>query len=296
MAQWTLSDIRQKIRQVTGRLSPNEMTDDELNDRINKFYQYTFPAEVKLDRNRTYYEFLTTPNQAYYTPSSSYTNFEPPATVDMMDLSWYQEPSVFFQNNPLSVRSSYPWTGDGVTVNFTTTISGVSIYPGTLVVTDNTEVFEDTNKIWGTADIAMTGSGGGASTVNYSTGVITIGFAVAPTSGQDILLSYTPFTPGSPQAILYYNNEFQLYPVPDTAYKIRVKAYQIPDELTLSTDRPLLDQWGLCVAYGTARDLLVDYGEMDSYADVTVLYKEQVSYVINRTSQNLLNTRAMPSF
>lgn len=277
-------------------MSPNDISDDELNERINKFYQFTFPAEVKLDRNRTYYEFLTTPNQAYYTPSSSYTNFEPPATIDMMELSWYQEPAIFFQNNPHSVSTTYPWTGDGVTVNFTTTISGVYIFPGTLVVTDNVEVFEDITDTYGTADIWITGSGGGTASVNYSTGVITAGFAIAPASGQKILLSYTPFTPGQSQACLYYNHRFQLYPVPDTSYKIRVKAYQIPDELTLSTDRPLLDQWGLCIAYGTARDLLVDYGEMDSYADVTVLYKEQVSYVINRTSQNLLNTRAMPSF
>ena len=59
MATWTLLDIRHKIRQVTGRLSANEMTDAELDDRINKFYQYTFPAETKLDQNHTYYELIT---------------------------------------------------------------------------------------------------------------------------------------------------------------------------------------------------------------------------------------------
>lgn len=296
MAQWTLSEIRKKVRQVTGRLSQNEMTNTEIDDRINKYYQYTFPAEVKLDRNHTYYEFLTTPNQAYYTPSTSYTNFEPPALINMLDIEWYQEPAIFFQNNPMSVTSGYPWTGDGATANFTTTISTTSIYPGTIIITDNTEVFQDTNKTWGTSDITMTGSLGGTATVNYSTGVITVGFFGAPTNGQDILLSYVPFIPGTPQAVLYYNHEFQFYPVPDTAYKFRIKAYSAMDALVLATDKPLLDQWGPCIAYGTARDMFVDFGEMDSYADTTVLYKEQVSYVMNRTAQNLLNTRAMPNF
>lgn len=296
MAQWTLAEIRKKVRQVTGRLSVNEMSNNEIDDRINKYYQYTFPAEVKLDRNHTYYEFLTIPNQPYYTPSASYTNFEPPATLDMLDIEWFQDPAVFFQTNPMSVTSGNPWVGDSVTANFTTTISSASIYPGTIIITDNIEVFQDTNKTWGTSDITMTGSLGGTATVNYSTGVINVGFFGAPASGQNILLSYVPFRAGMPQSSLYYNHEIQFSPVPDTAYRFRVKAYSAMDPLVLSTDRPLLDQWGPCIAYGTARDLFVDFGEMDSYADVSVLYKEQVSYVMNRTAQNLLNTRAMPNF
>lgn len=296
MATWTKAEIRKKIRQVTGRLSQNEMTDDELDDRINKYYQYTFPAEVKLDRNHTYYEFLTTPNQAYYTAPDMYTNFEPPATVDGMCLAWYQDPAQFFQYNPMQITTVYPWTGDGVTVNFTTTISSGSIFPGTLVITDNTEVFQDTNKTWGTADVNLTSSLGGTSTVNYSTGVITVAFFAAPAIGQVINLSYSAYIAGMPRAVLYYNNEFQFSTVPDTAYRFSVKAYTKLDSLVLATDRPLLDQWGPCIAYGTARDICVDFGEMDSYAEITSLYKEQVAYVLNRTSQNLLNIRALPNF
>jgi len=296
MATWTLLEIRKKVRQVTGRLSQNEMSDNEIDDRINKYYQYTFPAEVKLDRNHTYYEFLTTPNQAYYTSPDMYTNFEPPATLDMMLLEWYQDPAKFFEANPMQITKTYPWTGDGVTANFTTTISGGSIFPGTLVITDNTEVFQDTNKTWGTSDINMAGSLGGNATVNYSTGAIVVGFSLPPSNGQTISVSYTAFTPGRSRAVLYYNNEFQFAVPPDTAYRFRVKAYTKMDALVLSTDQPLLDQWGPCLAYGTARDICVDYGEMDSYSDITILYKEQVAYVMNRTSQNLLNMRAMPNF
>ena len=44
MATWDFADIKKKVRQVTGRLTENELSTSELEDRINKFYQYTFPA------------------------------------------------------------------------------------------------------------------------------------------------------------------------------------------------------------------------------------------------------------
>jgi len=66
--------------------------------------------------------------------------------------------------------------------------------------------------------------------------------------------------------------------------------------LTSSTQTPDLNEWGPCIAYGTSRDLFADYGEMDSYAETTILYKEQVSYILTRTAQDLLNTRAQPHF
>jgi len=295
MATWTKLEIRKKIRQVTGRLSSNEISDTELDDRINKFYQYTFPAEIKLERNHTYYEFLTTPNQPYYDAPEGYINFEPPALIDMMLIEWHQDPAMFFRYYPLQITSETPWTGDGVTAVFSTTIDEY-IYPGTLVITDNTEVFSDTNQTWTTSDVAMTGSLGGTATVNYLTGVVNVAFLGAPASGQTIPVSYTAFTPGRPSAVLWYNNKFQFDPVPDTAYRFRVKAYTRLAPLVLATDRPLLDEWGPCIAYGTARDLCADYGEMDSYAEITALYKEQVYYALTRTAQNLLNERAVPSF
>ena len=296
MSIWTVFDIKKKIRQVTGRLSSMEISDDELLDRMNKFYQYTFPAEVKLDRNHTYYEFLTVPNQPYYNSPDMYTNFEPPAFLDMQQIDWYQDPTVFFQRNPLQITSSKPWLGDGITAAFTTTILSTSIYPGTMVITDDVETFEDVNLLWSNSPVTVYGSLGGNATIDYVTGIVTVGFFTAPASGTTIRLSYTGFKAGKPTSVLYYNNEFQFFTVPDTAYRFKVKAYTKLAPLIAATDRPLLDQWGPCIAYGTARDIHIDYGESDAYAEVSSLYKEQVAYCLNRTSQNLLNVRSTPSF
>ena len=81
-----------------------------------------------------------------------------------------------------------------------------------------------------------------------------------------------------------------------SAYRFQCKAYKIVDPLVNATDRPPLDEWGPTIAYGTARNIVVRYGEMDTYAELTALYKEQVAYILVRTEQTLLNTRAAPDF
>ncbi len=306
MSNWTLAEIRKKARQVSGRYSLQELSNDQLDEYINKYFQYTFPAELKLERAHTFYEFLTVANQQKYTLPTGYTNFEPLATLDNLSLLWYQEPTSFSENNPENVGRQTIGTGDGTTTTFTGTAQSFPILPATTVVTDDLEVFEDTNTTFGITDITITGSLGGTATLNYSTGALSVTFNTAPLTGQSIRFSYIQFQAGRPTAVLLYNNQFTFFPVPDTAYRFNAKAYANTlvttaagvnaIEFVNATDRPLLDEWGPSIAYGTARDIHADYGEMDAYAEVTALYKEQLAYVLRRTNQNLLNTRAQPHF
>lgn len=299
MSTWSLSDIRTKTRRVTGRLTPGELSNDDLDDYINRYYTLTFPAELKLEQKHTYYEFLTTENQAWYDlPETTYTNFEPPATMDNYDLLWYQDPTSFYAANfeNQNIVRVTPFTGDGATVTFATTVQQFPIMPDSLVITDNTEVFEDTSKTWTTANVNLTGSLSGTAVINYDTGSVSVTFNTAPANGQNIILSYMQFAPTRPQSVLMYDNQFQFYPVPDTAYRFRVKAYSVVTPLLNATDTPDLNEWGPCIAYGAARDILADLGEMEAYVEVTALYKEQLAYVLRRTTQNLLNTRSTPKF
>ncbi len=296
-SEWTLSRIQQKVRQVTGRFTPSEMSNDELRLRINQYYTLIFPAEVKLEQKHVYYQFTTEANQAFYDqPRTTYTNFQPPATCNNLSMLWYQDPAYFLATNPLQYVFLSQWTGDGSTTNFTTTVTGFPIMPGTTTVSDNFELFEDANEDWSYDTVVVTGSEGGTLNLNYDTGSIDVTFATAPPNGQTINLNYVVFSPDRPQAILMYNNQFQLWPVPDQQYIIKMKAYSVVEELVDATDTPYLNEWGPCIAYGTSRDILADYGELDGYAEITALYKEQVAYVLKRTNQTLLNSRASPSF
>lgn len=306
MAIWSLSEIRQKVRQVSGRYSPDELSNAQLDEYINKYFQYTFPAELKLDRFHTYYEFLTSANQQTYTYPSGYVNFEPPATIDRLSILWYQDPAAFYENNPENIARQTIGTGDGVTTVYGGTASNFPILPGTTVVTDNVEVFQDTSTSYTTSNITLTGSLGGTGSLNLSTGVVSVSFNTAPSSGQSIYYSYIQFQAGRPTAVLLYNNQFTFYPVPDTSYRFKTKAYantlvvdtngDTQPSFSNSTDRPLLDEWGPAIAYGTARDIVADFAEADAYRDITFLYKEQLAYSLRRTNQNLLNTRAQPNF
>jgi len=297
MSTWTKAKILQKIRKITGRFSENEMSNTELGERLNQYYQLRFPAEVKLEQKYVFYDFLTTPNQATYAvPDTLYTNYEQPVTVNNLSMLWYQDSTKFENENPLQYNFAKPWTGDGVTVTFTTTLGGFPIYPSTLTISDNTETFEDTTTTWTDADITLTGSLGGTATINYSTGAISVTFNAAPDDGQLIYLNYVKFEANRPQAMLYFENTFTLSPPPDQPYVIKMKAYKVVTALTNATDRPELDEWGPCIAYGTSLGIFADYGEMDSYSQVSQLHKEQISLVLTRTEQDLSNTRAMPNF
>ena len=306
MVQWNLTEIRQKIRQITGRYSPDELSNEQLDVYINKYFQYTFPAEMKLDRFHSYYEFVTTPNQQTYDYPSGYVNFEPEAFVDGRSILWYQNPSIFDSNQPENFVRVSLGTGDGATTNFTTTTQSTPILPNTLVAGDSVETFQDTTTVYTANNVSITGSQGGTAIINYSTGSISVTFNTAPVDGDNISLAYVNFISGRPTSVLLYNNQLKFYPVPDQAYRFKASAYSNvlvttaagtnTTDFSNSTDRPLLDEWGPTIAYGTGRDIVSDYGEMESYAQLTALYKEQLAYIARRTHNNLLNTRAMPNF
>lgn len=306
MANWTWGEIRQKVRQVSGRYSTDELTNDKLLEFGNRYIQYTFPAEVKVERIHTFYEFLTSANQQSYTLPDGYVNFEPTATIDRLSVLWYQDPVAFYENNPEQVGRLTLGTGDGSTTTFSGTANGYPILPGTAVITDQTEIFQDTSTSYSTATIALTGDQGGTGTINLSTGAVSVTFNTAPASGVNVYFSFIQFRTGRPTAVLLYNNKFTFYPVPDTSYRFRSKAYSnsavqsasgtVQQTFQLTTDRPLLDEWGPAIAYGIARDVVSNYGEMDAYQEISALYDEQLSYIMRRTEQNLLNTRAQPQF
>jgi hypothetical protein len=293
MFTWTLAEIRKKLRQVTGRFNLTDISISELDKYINRYYLYELPALVKLEQNLVIYEFITSANQATYAfPLETYTNFHPEATVNNLPLNWHSDPYSFHRD---SYSFSDEWIGDGATKTFTTTLT-TPIKPGSLTISSTDEYFKDSSTTWTTADVVLSGSEGGSALINYNTGSVAVTFNTAPTLSENIKVNFCTLTTGRPQDILVYNSQFELYPVPDQAYVVQMNAYQQLDALTDATDTPFLNEWGPCIAYGAARSLFADYGETDAYAETGVLHNEQISLILTRTVENLLNTRAIPNF
>jgi len=302
MASWSLSEIRSKVRQLSGRLSVAETSNEQIDEYINKYFQYEFPAAVKLNRNYTTFEFNTEYGTKEYDFSDEYTNFVPEATLERMTIEVYQEPDVFYALNPESVQRYSTWSGDGTTVAFSNTYSdNVPIAAGSVIVDDTVEVFEDDG-----AGVLVSNLGGAGGTVNYTTGAVSVTFATAPTSGQAIQCSFIQNSLGMPSAVMMFNNKFTFNPVPDKAYRFRIKAWSllyvkpvtgsIKQTFTLATDRPLQDEWGPAIALGASRRIASDYGEMDRYGELTALYQEQINLILTRTCIDLESTRVLPTF
>jgi len=301
---WNLSEIRSKVRQLSGRLSVAESSNEQIDEYINKYFQYEFPATVKLNRNYTMFEFNTEYGVKDYDFSDEYTNFVPDATIDRMTIEVFQEPDSFYALNPESVQRYSTWSGDGATVTFTNTYSSnVPIKRGSVIVDDTVEIFTDSTS--GALGI-LTGSEGGAGTVNYTTGVVSVTFATAPTDGQAIQCSFIELSLGQPSAVMLFDNKFTFNPVPDKAYRFSIKAWTLltvkpssgsnKSSFTLASDRPLQDEWGPAIALGASRRIASDYGEMERYGELTALYKEQINLILTRTCIDLESTRVLPTF
>jgi len=103
---WTLAQLRSKVRELTGQLSASQLSDSVLNDTINDFYQNAFPNEVELPELKTFYTFDTVDGTGSYSLPSSVLRLEKPITVDdgdgdaVVKLGFWTDANAFFTLYP----------------------------------------------------------------------------------------------------------------------------------------------------------------------------------------------------
>jgi hypothetical protein len=301
---WTLAQIRLKARNLSGRQSLLDLPNDILDEYINHYLQYEFPAEVKLNKLYTEKTIIVERHVAEYAFPDGFTNFVPEAKIDYFGLTFFQEPDLFEDAFALSVQRVTAFSGDGSTTAFATTLGDgyLPIRDGSVLIDDFVEIGVDDGS--GVLISSITDVSGG--TINYATGAISYTFQTAPALGQSIYVSFVTNPIGRPIAVLMHDSKFTLYPVPDRAYRLLLKAWTLSivvdssgdtkQYFTDSSDRPRLDEWGVMIALGTARRICSDYGEIERYQELSMLLKEQVGYVNTRTLIDLESARALPQF
>lgn len=230
---WTLQDIINKVRSVTGTPSTDQLSNQEVIDYINNYYVYVMPFELKEQIQNNFLRFITTPGVNVYNFPGGYFTDQPGAYADGFPLIFYQDPDIFYQDWPQQYAVDNIATGDGVTATFTgglqnppviigsviiasddptgfqqvvtdqagnvvtqtiatgnggTTYNGtLTAYPilaGSLTITNGVENFVDNG--FG----ILTGNKGGSGTIVYSTGVWSVTFNTAVTSGVAISATY----------------------------------------------------------------------------------------------------------
>lgn len=252
---WTLSSLREEVRQITGFVSTSQISDSDINLFINRFYQNTLPSELNLPALTDFWEFNTSKNVDVYANLSSNYSLDNPATINGFEALIYTDAATFYSDFPQFYDRTNIATGNGATTNYTGTLTSLSVYAAVgVTITDSVETFVYTSLA--SDVITLTGDLGGTATINRTTGAYNITFNTNVISGNAIYVSYEYYTPQQPSSLLLYEKQVTLRPVPDGVYSVKIAISSVPTELTLDSSTLANDSWGKLVSYGASRDLL----------------------------------------
>ena len=121
-------------------------------------------------------------------------------------------------------------------------------------------------------------------TINYLTGAVSITNFISPVpTGNAINIQYIPYVASRPQSVVFFEDQFIFWPVPDQAYTVSFEVYKYPTELINSTDDPQLREWWQLLAYGAADKIFADNADLDSLTKFRPLLEEQMKLVQRRT-------------
>lgn len=309
MAEANLIKIRTKIRRITDSPSVAQITDNELNEYINTFYQFDFPAHLRLFTNFVPFQFYTSPNVDSYSTNSeplssvnTLSDFKnrvlsvhPPIYIDGETAFYTQSPGEFYGIYPKNkeVKDTQLKT-DGVISSFTGTLSSKPVQRQTVSFTSESVAglplnLVDSGSVTVGFEALLTGDGGGL--INYETGAFTLNFSAAPSALARITSHVLPYKASRPQAVLYYANTFTIRPIPDDVYSVEMQIYRSIIDLLADNSVPELDQWWQYIAYGAAKKLFEDRMDMDSVQLIMPEFKKQEELVLRRTLVQQSNER-----
>ena len=228
MVLWNTAQIINKIRNITGTPSTNQLTDAQVLDYVNTYYTFTMPFELKEQINLQPLNFSALPNIDTYSFPGAFLTDQPMAYADGFPLIFYQDRDIFFQDWPQQYAQDSVSTGNGVLTNFTGTTQAYPIIQGTFLFTDGSQVLTDygTQVITEEIDLGdggaaysgildffpidpgslsitddlevfgdngagvLTGSLGGTGTINYTTGAWAATFNSVVAVGDEITGTY----------------------------------------------------------------------------------------------------------
>ncbi len=127
----------------------------------------------------------------------------------------------------------------------------------------------------------------GGATINYQTGeIVGLVFAQAIPAGTPIQIQYNPKLFNIPLAIMFYQNQFTLCPVPDAGYTIELTCYRQPIQALLAADmsgNPELSEWWEILAVGAAKKIFEERLDSDGVMFIDKMLKERYDIIETRT-------------
>ena len=206
----TLENIQSKVRLLTGRPSPQQITDASINDYINSYYMYDLPESMKLEKLKDVYSFPTEPGvDTYAFDRELYVSCDNPIYVGGYPVELYKDNAAFYNNWPMSNTIETVATGDGAiagpyagTISATPFLRSVIHYDG---AGDPDGIGDKVNVLFSaeTATGSTTAIDNGASTflapavgnIDYNTGVFDVTFDTIIPAGNDIVAQVYQYEP-----------------------------------------------------------------------------------------------------
>ena len=327
----TLAQIRNKVRRLTRSLTEAQLTTQQIDDYVNTFILYDFPEHLRLFNLLTTFTFFTEPfidvyessddpTSVFYNFKNKYIDVNKPIYIAGRQSLYLQDREQFFAIYPMiNAIASIGTAGDGTTPTFSGVILNQQAIPfpfvnngqfGTILVRDNvlfSSVDSNGNSLalidWPISptvgNLYIPGFAPTSTTIqdpinyiNYVTGQFVITFnAGAPASGAPINSQTIQVQPNLPQAVLYYDGQFVVRPVPDQAYRINMEIAVRPTELLSAGDTPNLSEWWQYIAYGAAKKVFEDRMDMESVQQILPEYKKQELLCLRRTIVQQSNQR-----
>lgn len=287
---FTLGDIRSGIREVTGNPTENELSTSYIDDKINKFYRFVLPDDLKPFLLLVDYKFQTIQNQVFYKfDLETYISLEPEFFCNGLRLMYYQNRSLWLRDYQYQFVQEGGAVGNGSIANYSGTVMQTPITPGTFSVADSLEYFTDDTK--GT----LVGSKGGIGAINYTTGVYGVIFNNNVPNGDVLQITYAPIINGRPMT-MYYDGQgtIQFFPIPDGTYEIEGSAYIMPTAMMSDpSTTPLLEYLGYTIMYGTSLEIFKrreQFEQVDKYQPV---YDKYLDLALSRSTQQDSNQRTV---
>ena len=317
----TVNAIRQKVRRITAS-TESMLTTEQLDQYINTAYTQEFPYAIKLDQMIQVYSFLTSPFQSRYPlDMNMYMGVRGDVYIQGKKGFFFKDLDQFYNMWPRLPTLFTPAIGDGTTTTFTFNIGSQSPFLPTTVTLGSIDINgntiqvkddggRDTNE--GNLLFITTNNVGNAvpptpntspippaspipsnsiGTVNYVTGQFSITFPTAPAEDAPISVWVSQYNAAQPYSVLFWNNEFQVRPVPNNVYNIEVKVYFSPVQFLSGNEDPLLNQWWQYLSLIVSKYVLQDRNDYDGVQQLMPELKYQEGLVLERQAVEEIGSR-----
>lgn len=217
-----------------------------------------------------------------------YLTVNPPVYIAGYESYYTQSRGEFYRMYPPIHTFNTLSTGNGGAGPYTGTTTGTPILRGSVLISATSTAG---NSLTLQDDSAGNLFGNGTGTINYTTGAVSVTFSTTVTSGTAIKIQYVPYTASRPQAVLYFNDQITVRPVPDQAYVLNIEVFKRPTALFASGSQPLLTEWWQCIAVGASIKIFEDRGDFEQLNQYVPLLNHYLALCQRRTLVQIANER-----